>query len=317
MGHACGGFAFPGRLRLPREASPFAIGPGKVLMFRRFFVGVIFTGGVVAAGSSPTFAAVSADNVVSYTPGAVAQTYQNPQAALGGLSPTMNFSGSFVDSNGNTQSFTDNTILTPFNAAYNPDQIVGIGAGGQLTLHLSGAVATTGKTLGVHTGTGLIDASPNFSGAGQNLPTASSYTDPRVSTVRVSFDGNRWVSLGSINFQIPSNYYDQGVTNPGFTTTPGTHVADLSQPFTAPLTDFDNRDWPGTLTLLNGSAGGDWLDLSSTGLPGVNFVQFIVPAGAPDLMYVDAVAGVAIPEPASASLLLLSLPMLLRRSRRT
>jgi len=271
----------------------------------------VLSAGAVAALASSVFAGIHADSVVSYTPGAISATYQTPSAALGELSPTMNFAGSYQDGDGNTVNFLDDSILTPFNAAYNPDQIVGIGAGGALTLHLSETAATNGKTLGVHTASGLIDlAWPS----GQNLPQAANYTDPRVAEVRVAKVLGNWVSLGVINFENPSNYYSQGITNPGSDSTAGTALADFSQPFLGKLADFDNQDWNGTLDVLNGSAGGQWLDLSGTGLDGVNYVQFVVAPGASDLMYVDAVSAVAVPEPASLAMLVV--PMLLMKRRR-
>jgi hypothetical protein len=55
------------------------------------------------------------------------------------------------------------------------------------------------------------------------------------------------------------------------------------------------------LTLLDGSAGGVWFDLTGVALPGVNYVKFSVDEQDVQ-MYVDMV--VAIPEPASLSLLI-------------
>jgi hypothetical protein len=60
------------------------------------------------------------------------------------------------------------------------------------------------------------------------------------------------------------------------------------------LSDFNGLTYPQMLTLLNGSAGGTWFDLTNVPLPGVRFVEFSVDP-ADDRMFVDAV--VAVPEP--------------------
>jgi hypothetical protein len=65
------------------------------------------------------------------------------------------------------------------------------------------------------------------------------------------------------------------------------------------------------LPLLDGSAGGTWLDLSSTGLASVGFVRFEVPQGADYRLVLDAVT--AIPEPGALLPLVGALALLRRR----
>jgi hypothetical protein len=208
-------------------------------------------------------------------------------------------------------------MLTPFNAAFDRQQIVGIGFGGSLVLHLSQPVATTGRTLGVHAAAGLGDyAFPNGQ-TGDGSPTQPLlYTDPRDATVSVSQDGVTWKSLGAIEFDIPTNYYAAGITTPGFQSTPGTTVADFSKPFLSPVSAFASENWSGVLNTLNGSAGGQWLDLSGTGLSSVNYVRFDVTA-AGEKMYVDSVVGIAVPEPGAVMMLGILGGIALLRSRRT
>jgi hypothetical protein len=117
--------------------------------------------------------------------------------------------------------------------------------------------------------------------------------------VSVSKDGVTWKSLGAHEFDIPTNYYAAGITTPGYQPTPGTTVADFTKPFLGPASDFESKDWSGVLSTLNGSAGGDWLDLSGTGLDAVNYVRFDV-TGAGQKMYVDSVVGIPVPEPSGA-----------------
>ena len=106
-------------------------------------------------------------------------------------------------------------------------------------------------------------------------------------------------TTAEIDFDIPTNYFSEGITTPGNQSAPGTEVADFGKPFLGSANDFLNKDWPGVLSVYNGSAGGNWLDLSATGLDEVSFVKFEVTA-AGEKMYVDSVVGIPVPEPASA-----------------
>ena len=234
-----------------------------------------------------------ASSVVSYAPGdGIAATYQQPASALGMPAGDTSFG-----------------VLTPFNAAFLGPHIVGIGPGGSLALQLDQSAPTgagAGATIGVHAAVGLVDTNWPSGNAG---PTATLYTNPRAAEVLVSDDGARWHSLGSREFDIPTNFYSQGVTTPGLQMEPGTQVADFTRPFTRPLSDFDGKTWPAILPLLDGSAGGEWLDLSTVPYPAVNFVRF--DAGTGQTMYVDAVA--VIPEPAAALMLFLGGALLARK----
>jgi hypothetical protein len=157
---------------------------------------------------------------------------------------------------------------------------------------------------------GLVDTSWPSGVAGQP---ATPYTAVRQASISVSDDGNSWASLGLITFDLPTNYYSEGLNDPGYATIVGTKVADFSKPFLGTLSDFDGKDWPHVLDLLDGSAGGTWLDLSGTGLSQVDYVKFDVEAG--QQMYVDSVVGVAVPEPGVA-LILLGAGLLGLRQRR-
>jgi hypothetical protein len=252
----------------------------------------------VPFSSDIAHAAVSADAVVQYSAGTAPAGYQTAAAALGELNPDTNAGNPFGYS-----------ALTPFNATWQGTQMVGIGAGGSLTLHLG----ATASKIGVHTGVGLINQGP---GNGQNTSPASTYTNPRQSLVEVSADGVLFVPLGAVTFDSPSNYFDQGITNPTFQDTPGTHAADFGKPFSSVLSDFDGKDWVGTLAVLGGSMGGEWLDVSSTLPAGANFVRFSVPLGQADPMFVDAVAVVPVPEPAGVLSVGALSALLLGRRRR-
>ena len=228
-------------------------------------------------GFSPTSShAGVAISVVSYAPGSgIGASYQAPSAALGMPAGDTSFG-----------------VLTPFNGPFLGSHIVGIGAGGSLALRLADTAPTgAGATIGVHASVTFVDTNwPN----GQAAAPVGLVNNPRVADVFVSDDGQRWHALGERTFDIPTNFYSQGVTTPGLQMEPGTQVADFTKPFPRELSDFSGLNWGSMLTLLDGSAGGEWLDLTNVPYPGVNYVRFDVDATS-TTMYVDAVA--VVPEP--------------------
>ena len=245
----------------------------------------------------------TADSVTSYTPGDFTNSPQfkpdqTSTTATGPLTGDTTFGG-----------------LNPFNPPFDSTQITGIGAGGQLTLHMSSPVPTSGQTLGVFSSAGLDDVSPDGTGVAgnpaQTLDEAFDETDPEAS-VAVSQDGKTWFNLNGGNpilFTNPTNYYlDQSISS--FFESLGTQIADQSKPFTGTLSDFSGLDFDQIKTLLAGSAGGTWLDLSGVPVSSINFVQFSVPSNATYGMAVDSVS--AVPEPILALPLMIA-ALLLRR----
>ncbi len=121
-----------------------------------------------------------------------------------------------------------------------------------------------------------------------------------------------------MTFNDPSAYYASTAVVPdgaNNTVTPpaGTPTADPSKDFTGTLNSFNGEDYSQVMATLAGSAGGDWFNLSNTGLGDVTQIAFVVPSGASNPMYVQAVVGV-VPEPASLSLLAVGgLALLVRR----
>jgi hypothetical protein len=233
-----------------------------------------------------------ANQVVSYVPGTIPDSgYNNPSAALGGLNPvTGTFGGS-------------NFYLTPFDPAFEPSDLVEIGAGGSLVLKLADTAATTGYTIGVHTGFGLLDL--NYPSGTNANPASYLNSALRQADVQVSADGVHWGNLGTITFENPSNIDTGAATDPeGFAPGVGP-AADPGKSFLGNLNSFNGQDWQGTLKTLNGSAGGTWLNLKGVKdeqgnlIGGVNYIKFVVPSsppldphtGNPEIMVVDAVVG--------------------------
>jgi autotransporter-associated beta strand protein len=253
---------------------------------KRIHVTIALSGAALAAGANLTWAGITADQVLgTYLPGNLAASadtaWENASAALGPLS-------------GDTlQGFGG---LTPFNPAFDTGQIVGIGPGGELTLHLSSAVAVAAApTLGVFSNNGLVDVSAD--GSGLASTPASTFDDPDhpSAIVSVSADGVHFVAINGGNpivFSNPSNYYTDRAISSGIEPL-GLAVANQFQPFAGNLSSFDGKSFSQIKTILNGSAGGNWVSLAGTGLSSVVAVRFDVPSGADVPMFVDSVAGVA------------------------
>ena len=220
---------------------------------------------------------ITADQVINYAPGDARTDYQKPASALGSL-------------NGDTTAGG----LNPFNPPFTSDQIVIVGAGGQLTLHLSGEVPTNGRNLGVFTNNGIIDVSPDGSGLAGN-PAATFSPFPQA-TVSVSRDGTNFILLNGgnpVTFTNPTNYWtDQPIMN--YSQPLGTQHASQSKPFLGDLSSFNGQIYDQIKTTLNNSAGGTWLDLRGTNLPAIDYVRFTVPSGR---MVVDALGGLGAAAP--------------------
>lgn len=162
--------------------------------------------------------------------------------------------------------------VTPFNPPWLTSEVVSIGEGGHLTLRLSNFVLTQtpGPHLGVFTNAGIADE--NYPNGQAGTPLFPFGVDDAI--VEVSKDGLDWQSLGNRTFDIPTNGYTD-ITDLT-STLPGNVPSDFSQPFTGTLADFNGLSYANMLTLLNGSGGGKWLDLSSSGLDQVGYVRFSV-----------------------------------------
>jgi hypothetical protein len=137
--------------------------------------------------------------------------------------------------------------------------------------------------------------------------------------VAVSEDGISWTSLGVVNFNLPMQGYSDAA---------GTVPSNFQQPFAGVLSDFDGLPYdhatdPDVFDLLAGSGGGNWLDISGTGLSQVGYIRFSVAddlnAGTGLNFELDAVSisatamGGVVPEPGSLTLAAMLIGAVLRR----
>jgi hypothetical protein len=307
---------------------------GGFIMRSLSLVGLAGSAVLLSAGMVHANNADWASQIISYNPGtsssaySVGSYYQNSSGWYGYLQP--NGGGAYPSG-----SYT----LTPFEAAYDNNDLLGIGPGGKLELQFVQVVTTStgvngGFNIGVHAGVALEDAS-GASYSGSVGPIAALYTNPREADVAVSQNGINWIyAIGTtgwtsdishaspIIFDIPSNYYNDASIAPDGPDNivqdddyPNDQTADFSLPFTGMLSSFDGlSDYEAVLNKLNGSAGGTWLNLSGTGLTSIEYLELCVPDNADYNMYLQAAVGVA-PEPGSLSLLLLGGMALVCRRR--
>jgi hypothetical protein len=238
--------------------------------------------------------------VVDYTQGTpppTAASLNNPNAALGAPAPLVS-AGTIYQA-----------VFSPFNPPFEPTDVVSIGTGGQLTLQLSHYVAinrTPGNPeIGVWENVGIAD---------ENYPNGDAGASPfffgtNSAMVQVSPDNVTWYSLNggsAISFGLPGNYFTNATTPFDANAPASPQYADFGKPFLGTQADFNGKNFSQILTLLDGSAGGNWLDLDSLPLA-VTQVGYIRFNGTSELE-IDAVAintaqqGAPVPEPASALL---------------
>lgn len=167
--------------------------------------------------------------------------------------------------------------VTVFNPPFQRSELVSVGEGGHLVLRLSNYVIpqSSGPEIGVFAHAGLIDT--DYPNGLVGTPAGAFGIDS--AQVDVSADGTNWLSLGNVTFDMPTNGYNDLTS--GASSVPGSVPSDFQQPLLANLSDFDGLPYfdaggPDVVDLLDGSGGGKWLDISTTGLAQVGFVRFSV-----------------------------------------
>jgi hypothetical protein len=232
-----------------------------------------------------------ADSVVSYNSGTgFVPGFTDPTTALGAPSsqtvdPDPDFGGTFP--------------VDPFDPPYLTSQIVSIGAGGSLTLHLNTPISHGANPFGIDFlifgNTGFQIVNGDFSGGG--ITDGSLFGNNTGSTlVKVSADGSNWFTLNpSLAPTVDGLFPTDGSGNPLLPVNPS-------------LTgnDFNGKTLSGIQSLYDGSAGGTGFDLAwaqdtngdSVFLPSADYVQIDVISGASEI---DAVS--VVPEPATVALL--------------
>ena len=244
---------------------------------RSAWLGLGATATLLLAGAAPLHAQFATE-VVEYVPGQGASGgYTDPISALGSparMSDTMN----------------DPSVVSPFQPAWQGDQLVTIGAGGRLTLAFDEPVYDdAANPFGVDL---LVFGNAFFITGSGPACVQSIYAEGGL--IEVSLDGIDFVTIEGLEADdlFPTlGYLD---ADP-FGTEPGMVESDFTRPVDPAHADpvLAGMCWPELLEAYDGSGGGVPIDLAVTGLEAIRFVRITVPTDAMSLPEIDAVADVA------------------------
>jgi hypothetical protein len=244
---------------------------------------------VLVPGTSPCPAGDDpfADAVVAYLPGSnPAPGYTNAAVALG--SPER-FTGEGFEP----------SVVSMLNAAWRPDEIVSIGAGGELVLRFDTPV--TDDPLNPWGIDLLVFGNAMFvEGAGGALASPAAVFD-EGGCIEVSADGTNWVAVEGVSADglFPTEAWLD--LNDAHDTQPGAVESRFTRPVNPALTlsDFGGLPYVDAVRLYAGAGGGAGIDLGPLGLGAISYVR-ITNTGA-DAPEVDAVADVAPRVPGDAT----------------
>jgi len=260
-------------------------------MQKKSFVALAFVGALFAPA---IVSAQFADSVVSYVSGTGFQPgYNAPASALG--EPSRVTPGTFGGP------------VDPFNSAYLSSQLVSLGVGGSLTVQFNSPILNHpanpfGLDFNIFGNAGLVVTNAmdeNWNYIGTPRTDGSLYGADATSTrVSVSADGISFFTLNPVLSPLVDGFFPtDGSGNFGLPVNPALNAG-----------SFVGQDLPGVRSLYNGSGGGRGFDISwaqdgfgnSVSLASISFVRVEVLGGNAEI---DGFA--VVPEPASASLLLL------------
>jgi hypothetical protein len=221
-----------------------------------------------------------ADTVITYDAGVnPAPGYTNPQAAIGTPS---RFTGEGIWPG----------VVSPFNAPWLADEIVSIGAGGELVLSFDAPIQDDpnnpwGIDLIVFGNTSFIDdAYPSAIVGGV-------FSDDG-GTIEVSTDGKTWVSVTNSvadGLWPTCGFTDSQPYDPVQGTLPSNFLLPIDPRLT--IDDVMLMDYASLLSVYANSGGGTGIDLAQTGLPEISYIRISVPVDAKLSPEIDAVADVA------------------------
>ena len=226
-----------------------------------------------------------ADAVIEWDPGVGGVPgYDNPETALG---PPENYSGEGIDPG----------VVSPFQPAWTPNEMVSLGAGGILVLSFEEWIENDPKNLHgidliIFGNTGFIDAAYPmgivnglFGADGGDL----SLSDDGINwhPVPGCLADDAWPTLGWLDAQP----YDE---SPGVL--PANHLLPMDPEKN--WEDLVGSGWEDVLLAYGQSAGGVGIDLEDVGLERVRFIRIENPASAFLSPEIDAIVDVPPHEPA-------------------
>ncbi len=232
------------------------------------------TNGLIADGDNPF-----ADVVIGYDQGiGPVIGYTDPATALGAPE---RFTG---------ERFFPGAV-TPFFPAFMPNEVVSIGAGGQLTLKFNTPVTDDqnnlyGIDLLVFGNSGFVDSQ-----SGEGMVTGM--IGPEGGVIEISADGINWHTVDDIEADglFPTMGYSDV---PAYGDQPGRSPTVLTRPVDPGLTvtDFLGLNADEVRDLYRGSGGGAGIDLAKVGLSAISYVRISVADDALMVPEIDAVADV-------------------------
>ena len=216
-----------------------------------------------------------ASGVQSFTQGTIGfadgvSTYSNPATATGQPNRIAGASIGFPGP------------VTPFNPPFEQSELVAVGGGGQLTVELPSMVSATGGgvlQVGIFHSAGLND--PTFTGQAEATArtfAGQEYAADRTAVVEVADTLGNFQSLGRVRFTQPTQGF-ANQTDPYLPPDPAI-PSDFNKPFNGTLASYNGLSQPQISAMLQGSAGGTWLDVPApvaAQLTGIRYVRISDP----------------------------------------
>lgn len=220
-----------------------------------------------------------ATEVIAYEPGqGNAGPYTDPSAALG---PPTRISGTELDP----------SVVSPFQPAWHPSELVTIGAGGELVIAFDELVHDDpDNPFGIDL---LLFGNAFFMGVPSDAPCVSGlYQEGGM--VEVSLDGIDFVPIQGVSADGPFPTMGYLDAEP-FGVEPGTVESDFTHPVDPALgvSMLEGMCWEDIKSAYAGSGGGMGIDLAHTRLAAIRFVRISVATDAMFLPELDAMADVA------------------------
>jgi len=220
-----------------------------------------------------------AATVVSYSPGSSpAGGFTIAASALG--EPTRFTGGPFFPQ-----------AVTPFQPAFMTNEIVSLGAGGELVVAFDHEVIDDPRNpFGVDL---IVFGNAFFSDAAypSGMPAGIFAEGGQIA---ISADGATWTTVAGIDadgFAPTRGWLDA----PPYSAVPGLEPSDFTRPIDPSITaaSMIGQDWANLCAMYDGSGGGAGIDLAPLGLASIRFVRVRVPVGAMQSAEIDGFSDVA------------------------
>lgn len=267
---------------------------------RRWGVGVAIGLGLVGSAAAGPFV----DSVLTYDPGSNAAVgYTDPAAVIGAPA---RFTG---------VQFGFPSVVSPFSPPFDSDQIISVGFGGSITVHLGqtirdDAAHAFGIDFIVFGNAGFIDMDyPN----GSVGPAPAFFGSQAPVIVEASQDGQTWaqVAVQTLDLWPTLGYRDSGP----FDIVPGLVKTSFFTPMDPMLTlaDIAGMSYTELVGAYGRSGGGIGFDLSSAGLTEAQYLRFTHAGSETQRFQIDAIT--VVPAPGVIGVLAFAGLMPTRRTR--